>query len=89
MGMDALKDKLKELHATLASAETPDAESIQLLQALDTDIQSLLAKQAGDAPDSAGLAARTQASLARFAVQHPHLEPALRELTDMLARIGI
>jgi hypothetical protein len=89
MGMDALKDKLKELHSTLEAAETPDAELLRLLQVLDADIRTLLAKQARDASDAAGLVTRSQALSARFAAQHPHLEPVLRELTDMLARIGI
>lgn len=89
MSMDALKDKLKELHSTLGATEPPDAELMQLLQVLDTDIRALLDKQARDASDAAGLATRAQAISARFAAQHPHLEPALRELTDILARIGI
>jgi hypothetical protein len=89
MGTEALKDKLKELHATLESAESPDAELARLLRVLDSDIQSLLAKQSRDAVDAAGLSARAQAISARFAVQHPRLAPMLRELNDMLARIGI
>jgi hypothetical protein len=89
MGMDALKEKLKELHSALESAESPDVELTQLLRVLDTDIQSLLAKQASGAGDAAGLADRAQAISARFAAQHPRIAPILRELNDMLARIGI
>ena len=39
--------------------------------------------------EDAGLGTRAQALSARFAAQHPHLEPVLRELTDTLQRIGI
>jgi hypothetical protein len=96
MGTDALKNTLKELHSKLESGQAPDPELMQLLQTLDADIHALLAKQAGAgaattvaADDSAGLADRARAISAGFATQHPHLEPVLRELTDMLARIGI
>jgi hypothetical protein len=92
MSIDALKDKLKELHSALESAQPPDAELARLLRVLDADIQMLLAKQSSaalDAGDAAGLAARAQGISARFAVEHPRLAPVLRELNDMLASIGI
>lgn len=89
MGMDALKDKLKELHSSLDGADVPDTELLQLLRMLDADIHGLLARQSGNASDTAGLVARARGISARFAAQHPRLEPVLRELTDMLARIGI
>jgi hypothetical protein len=89
MSMDALKDKLKELHVSLEGAESPDAELTQLLQTLDSDIRALLVKQAPKQSDTVGLASRAQTISAKFAAKHPHLEPALRELTDMLASLGI
>ena len=36
-----------------------------------------------------GLAERTQELSARFAVEHPHLEPALRQLGNLLSNMGI
>lgn len=89
MSMDALKEKLKELHVTLEGAESPDAELAQLLQMLDSDIRALLVKQAPDQSETAGIATRAQSISARFAAKHPRLEPVLRELTDMLASLGI
>jgi hypothetical protein len=89
MSTDALKEKLKELHLTLDGAESPDAELTQLLQVLDADIRALLMKQSPNKSDTTGVATRAQTILARFAAKHPHLEPVLRELTDMLASIGI
>lgn len=88
MSTDALKDKLKELHLALEDAQGVDAELRELLRVLDTDIRNLLSKSAAARSD-AGLAGRAQTILAGFAVKHPHLEPALRELTDMLASLGI
>ena len=87
--MDALKDKLKELHVNLEGAQTPDAELTHLLQVLDSDIRALLLKQTPDQSDTVGLASRAQTISAKFAAKHPHLEPALRELTDILASLGI
>ena len=95
MSTDALKQKLKELHASLAEAAAPDAELRQLLQVLDDDIRALVQKResgapyaAGTIPD-AGLTSRAQSLSARFAAKHPHLAPMLRDLTDMLANMGI
>ena len=104
MTPENLKTKLLELHETLATSGPLDPELVQLLAVLDTDIQARLAGQSvetttrGAAPSAppavtpaaaAGLTARAQELSARFAVQHPHLEPVLRELSDTLQRIGI
>ncbi len=89
MSMDALKEKLKELHLTLEDAESPDAELTRLLQVLDSDIRALLVKQTAEKSDTDGLATQAQSISARFAAKHPRLEPLLRELTDMLASLGI
>jgi hypothetical protein len=61
-----------------------------LLRQLDGDIKHVLDKRAQD-PDANtyGLASRTQELTARFAIRHPHLEPALRELGNILASMGI
>jgi len=89
MSMDALKAKLKELHLALHDAEAPDAELVDLLQVLDGDIRNLVQKQPPNADDGAGLATRAQSISARFAAKHPHIAPMLRDLTDMLASMGI
>ena len=91
-----LKQSLKSLHAALASAPQVDDELQQLLLQLDGDIKQLLDKgspapaEDGDAASTTyGLAERTQEITAKFAAQHPHLEPALRELGSILASMGI
>ncbi len=89
MSTDALKSKLKELHVALGDAQGTDAELTELLQLLDTDIRAVLTKNATGQVAGKGLATRTQTISARFAAKHPHLEPVLRELTDMLASLGI
>jgi hypothetical protein len=86
-----LKAHLKSLHANLASTGEVDEELQALLRQLDGDIKALLEKRANDesATTTYGLAERTQEITARFAAQHPRLEPALRELGNILASMGI
>lgn len=86
-----LKASLKSLHGTLASAGPVDQELLDLLRQLDGDIKQLLERGAEEPADSStyGLAERTQEISAKFAVQHPQLEPALRELGTILASMGI
>jgi ABC-type transporter Mla subunit MlaD len=86
-----LKAHLKTLHQNLAEAGEVDEELQDLLRQLDGDIRHLLEKRANDEADTSayGLAERTQEISARFAVRHPRLEPALRELGNILANMGI
>jgi ABC-type transporter Mla subunit MlaD len=91
-----LKSHLKSLHANLAQTNDVDEELQSLLHQLDGDIRTLLDKRTAAAAavqdadsDTYGLAERTQELTARFAVEHPRLEPALRELGRMLANMGI
>ena len=90
-----LKSHLKQLHANLAQTENVDEELKGLLRQLDGDIRQLLEQRADEAipePEESitfGLAERTQELTARFANEHPRLEPALRELGRMLSNMGI
>ena len=87
---NTLKAHLKTLHRSLEDAGEVDDELEMLLRQLDGDIKHVLDKRAQD-PDANtyGLASRTQELTARFAIRHPHLEPALRELGNILASMGI
>jgi hypothetical protein len=91
-----LKQHLKALHADLASTGEVDAELKDLLRQLDGDIKKLLERRLqadiGTEPTESttyGLAERSQEITAKFAAQHPRLEPALRELGNILASMGI
>lgn len=88
MPIDNLKDTLKKLHANLEATESVDGELKELLQVLDSDIQTLLKKDA-DPAESSELVVTAQALSAQLAVKHPHLESILRELSTTLARMGI
>lgn len=87
-----LKTSLKSLHAHLANAGPVDEELLELLKQLDSDIKTLLERGAEPAPGETttfGLAERSQELSAKFAVKHPQLEPALRELGTILSNMGI
>ena len=93
-----LKSHLQDLRANLAQTGTVDEELQSLLRQLDGDIRTLLERRTVEAQAALaeeeesttyGLAERTQELTARFAVEHPRLEPALRELGRMLANMGI
>ncbi|WP_317205009.1 DUF4404 family protein [Janthinobacterium sp.] len=86
-----LKASLKNLHAKLAVTGPVDEELQDLLQQLDGDIKQLLEKRVASPELSTtyGLAERTQEISAKFAVKHPQLEPALRELGNILSSMGI
>jgi hypothetical protein len=90
----ALKTHLHTLHQDLAAAGGDvDDETQDLLRQLDTDIKQVLERRAADAADADtdayGLSSRAQELTAQFAVKHPRLEPALRQLGNMLASMGI
>ncbi|GAA5017481.1 DUF4404 family protein [Telluria mixta] len=87
---NTLKAHLKTLHRSLEETGEVDDELEMLLRQLDGDIKHVLDKRAQDADaNTYGLASRTQELTARFAIRHPHLEPALRELGNILASMGI
>lgn len=92
MDTQTLKQALMALQREIASGGTVDPELTNMVQQLHGAIEARL-NQSGGTPhhdaDPLGLTARSQELSARFAVQHPHLEPVLRELTDTLQRIGI
>jgi hypothetical protein len=87
---DTLKSHLRALHRGLETTGQVDDELEMLLRQLDGDINRVLDKNA-DNPDANtyGLASRAQELTARFALRHPHLEPTLRELGNILASMGI
>ena len=88
---DTLKAHLKTLHRNLNETGEVDEELQMLLRQLDGDINRLLERRAEENLDANtyGLASRSQELTARFAVKHPTLEPALRQLGNILSNMGI
>lgn len=81
---------LKQLQDGLHSTEQVDAEMKTLLQNLHQDIETVLTKDENpDDPLYVAISDRARAIYAKFASQHPKLEPALRELGSMLEKMGV
>jgi len=91
MELEQLKASLKSLHRQLANTEQVDQELQHLLGVLNTDIEQILDKEEEREADANtfGLAGRARELTARFAAEHPTLEPALRELARILGNMGI
>jgi hypothetical protein len=88
-----LKTSLLNLQANLANAGPVDEELQTLLVQLDGDIKTVLERGKEEPAEgdttTYGLAERTQEISAKFAAEHPKLEPALRELGNILSSMGI
>ena len=89
MPVENLKESLKQLHANLETTGELDPELKELLEVLDSDIRQLLSKETQIASEASLLAQQAQSISARFAAQHPRIEPVLRELGNILASMGI
>lgn len=88
MPKENIKSTLNKLRASLEKIENPDQELTSLLKQLDADIQQILSKNESTSVSN-HLMERVQEIGARFASEHPHLDPILRDLADMLGKMGV
>jgi hypothetical protein len=89
MSTEQLKETLKKLHETINNTKQVDAELAELLSVLNQDIHQLLNKERPEEDALSNLGERSLALSAQFAAQNPRLEMSLRELADILGRMGI
>jgi len=89
MSTEQLKESLKSLHEHLSTTDKLDAELKGLLAVLNDDIHQLLTREHHDEDALNHLGDRTIALSAKLAAQSPHLESALRELGNILIRMGV
>lgn len=91
MDKQELAALLKKLQAELESGQAVDEQLKQQLQALDQDIQKVLAQGTAQAheTDEASLGERATEIEARFASEHPYLASTLRDVMDTLGKMGI
>ena len=89
MSTEQLKESLKSLHEHLSSTDKVDTELKDLLSVLNEDIHQILTKESHDGEALNHLGDRTLELSAKFAAQSPHLESALRELSNILIRMGV
>lgn len=79
---------LAKLNDELEKTDRVDAETLALLRELEDDLQRLGAS--GAAPQEyESVVNQAQALETRFAAEHPTAERFLREIMDMLAKVGI
>ena len=82
---EELKHKLTQLKASLSDLDELDGESRALLSQLDQDIQSVLSGTHED--DS--LSGRIEQQAIEFDSQHPSIAAVLRDMIDVLGKMGI
>lgn len=83
MDTNSLRDHLKQLRTELATSESVDAESRQLLGDIMRDIDRLT-----DLPDSSP-ALRLEGLAVQFEAGHPALAATIRRLVDLLGKLGV
>lgn len=83
---EQLKDKLKQLQQSLTGIDQLDDESRQLLQQLDDDIHQALK---GQTVSESSLNDRLEQQAVEFEGQYPQTSAILRDIVDVLGKIGI
>lgn len=83
---EQLKDKLKQLQQSLNGIDQLDDESRELLQQLDDDIHQALK---GQVASESSLNDRLEQQAVEFDGQYPHTSAILRDIVDVLGKIGI
>ena len=83
-----LNELLSQLNDELDKTDSVDPGTLALLQELKSDLQRLGSGE-HPAPDEDSLLEQAQALETRFAAEHPAAERFIREIMDMLAKVGI
>lgn len=87
MDKDELKSLLLKLHDALQQSPELDPELKGLLDDVDQDLHRLAHE--GDEPESEGLSTRLDSVAAEFDAEHPQASGILREVADLLNKMGI
>ena len=82
---DELKNKLTQLRQAIGNIDTLDDEGRELLQQLDQDIKTVLTGE----PVDVSLNDRLEQQAVEFDSEHPKTSAVIRDIMDMLARMGI
>lgn len=84
-----LREQLIELHKALEEASQKTPEGNEMLSQVMTDIVRIASGDDIDPSESDDLHQRLQHQVSDFEVRHPRLAGVLREVTDILAKLGI
>jgi len=88
MNDNELNSLLAKLNEELEKTDRVDATTLALLHELQDDLRRLGASGAA-AQDYESVINQAQALETRFAADHPRAERFIREIMDMLAKVGI
>jgi ABC-type transporter Mla subunit MlaD len=86
MSQQDLRELLTQLHARLGSARSLDADERQSLRTVLHDIEKVLAQSDASA---APAKPRLEALAVKFEADHPALADSIRQLADLLGKVGI
>lgn len=89
MSEEQIKSHLKQLHQELANIGTADEETRTMLQELDADIHELLSPSDTPSEQVESIRDRLDEMAIEFSTSHPKAGIVLRELMDLLAKIGV
>ncbi len=89
MGKKHLQSIIEKLHSELASAESIDEESRELLKKLVKDVEELADDDGTGGAEHATTTGQLQNAAVQFESEHPKLSMALSEVIDALTRLGI
>lgn len=81
---EQLKNKLEQLRQSLAEQNNLDDDDVRSLQALDKDIQTLLAGNQSNEVEN-----RVEQQAIAFEGRHPQMSAILRDVMDILSKMGI
>ena len=85
-----LQNSIEKLHRELASADSIDDESREMLQELAQDVEKLAGDEgAATKVEHASTTGQLQNAALRFESEHPKLSMTLGEVIDALGRLGI
>jgi hypothetical protein len=79
-----LKSKLEQLRVSLGEQKNLDADDVKILQDLDRDIQAILAGN-----KVLEVEGRLEQQAIAFEGQHPQMSGILRDVIDVLSKMGI
>lgn len=90
MDRQELHNHLQQLHNELQNVASLADEDKELLQKIESDIQSLLnAKDADLSPRYSRVNEGLRAGIERFEANHPDLTMTMGQIAEILAKMGI
>jgi len=87
MSNEKIQELLSKLHIEMQGTSV-DSETRSLIQILESDIDDLLSSTTKPA-DATSVVERAQQLETTFAATHPAAERFLREIIDVLAKMGV